>query len=100
MTLDKYFSTMKTLTDKKPATINGEKELYGYKLPKEWKIVTLGEIFRVINTNTRKIRIEPDKEYKLIVTRLYAKGVELKEIKKGSQININRFFNLITCYYK
>lgn len=86
MTLDKYFSTMKTLTDKKPATINGEKELYGYKLPKEWKIVTLGEIFRVINTNTRKIRIEPDKEYKLIVTRLYAKGVELKEIKKGSQI--------------
>jgi len=69
-----------------------EKELYGYKLPEDWDIVELGEIFQEVSKKERKIKIEGDKEYMLILTKLYAKGVELKEIKRGEEIKAKEMY--------
>ncbi len=69
-----------------------KKELYGYELPVDWNVVELGKIFREVNKRDRKIRIEDDKDYKLILTRLYAKGVELKEIKSGKEIKADYMY--------
>ncbi len=68
--------------------------LYGYKLPKEWKIVELAEIFKEVNKNTRKVKIKDNETYKLITVKLYAKGIVLRDIKLGKNIKTKIMFRV------
>ena len=56
-------------------------------LPKEWKVVRLGDIFTEVDKKTRRTEIFPEENYKIILTKLYAKGIQLKEIKPGGKIS-------------
>lgn len=87
-TLDEFFEEGEEGSAKRinEGEKKGKKELYGYELPEDWRIVELGEIFREVNKKERKTKIEENKDYKLILTRLYAKGVELKDVKSGREI--------------
>ncbi len=61
-------------------------------LPVDWKVVRLGEVFTEVNSDSRKIFIDKKSSYKLIMTKLYAKGIQLKCIIEGSKIASNVMF--------
>jgi len=61
-------------------------------IPEDWEVVRLGEVFKEVNKKERKIKIEENRIYRLVHTKLYAQGVELKEEKKGKQIKADYMF--------
>ncbi len=61
-------------------------------LPVDWGVVRLGEVFTEVNSDSRKIFIDKKSSYKLIMTKLYAKGIQLKCIIEGSKIASNVMF--------
>ena len=61
-------------------------------LPVDWEVVRLGEVFTEVNSDSRKIFIDKKSSYKLIMTKLYAKGIQLKCIIEGSKIASNVMF--------
>ncbi|MDI3541866.1 MAG: type restriction enzyme subunit [Candidatus Methanomethylophilaceae archaeon] len=65
-------------------------------LPEEWEVVRLGDVFKEVNKETRRIKILPDEKYKIVLTRLYAKGIQLKEIKIGKDISAEYMYQLRT----
>ncbi len=71
-----------------------KKELYGYELPEDWDVVELGKIFREVSKKERKISIEDDREYKLVTVKLYAKGIHLRELKKGENIGTKTMYQV------
>lgn len=92
-TLDEFFDESRG-DIKEAAEEGGEerKELYGYELPEDWDVVELGKIFREVSKKERKIRIEDDREYKLVTVKLYAKGIHLREVKKGEDIGTKTMY--------
>ncbi len=92
MTLDKFFKQNNNIITK---TESEQKNiLYGYKLPKEWKVVELAKIFKEVNKNARKVRIKDNETYKLITVRLYAKGIVLRDVKLGKDIKTKTMFRV------
>jgi len=63
-------------------------------LPEDWVVVELGKIFREVSKKEKKIKIEDDKEYKLVTVKLYAKGIYLREIKKGEYIGTKTMYRV------
>jgi hypothetical protein len=55
-------------------------------IPKEWGIAKLESIFTPINLRTRIVLIKPNTKYKLILTKLYNKGVKLKNVAESNKI--------------
>jgi type I restriction enzyme S subunit len=55
-------------------------------LPKEWRVVRLGEILIPVNREERKVAIEDDKKYVLLSVSLYAQGVKVKEVVPGASL--------------
>jgi len=64
------------------------------KIPKDWEVIKLEEIFSPVNLNDRKVVIDPKKEYKLIKTTLYSKGVVLKDVVEGKKIKAKFMYEL------
>lgn len=65
-------------------------------LPEEWEVVRLGDVLQEVNRESRRIKILPDEKYKIVLTRLYAKGIQLKEIKIGKDISAEYMYQLRT----
>ncbi len=63
-------------------------------LPEEWRVVSLGEVLLEVPLKTRETHIDPNTFYKRIVTKLYGKGAELKDIVQGSKIASRTLFRL------
>jgi len=63
-------------------------------LPKDWEVVRLGDVFTEVDKKMRKVKILPEKNYKIILTKLYAKGIQLKEIKSGKKISAKYMYSL------
>ena len=63
-------------------------------IPEDWEVVKLGDIFKEVNKKERRVKIENNKDYKLILTRLYAKGIQLKEVKKGEKISAEYMYKI------
>ncbi|MGQ9837343.1 MAG: restriction endonuclease subunit S, partial [Cyanobacteriota bacterium] len=64
-------------------------------LPEGWEVVKLGEVLYPLDEiKERIVQIQDDEEYKLIVTRLYAKGGSLKEIRRGTKISSKRMYRV------
>lgn len=63
-------------------------------MPEDWVVVELGKIFREVSKKEKKIKIEDDKEYKLVTVKLYAKGIYLREIKKGEYIGTKTMYRV------
>ncbi|MEN3011240.1 MAG: restriction endonuclease subunit S, partial [Candidatus Bipolaricaulaceae bacterium] len=65
----------------------------GYRLtelgpmPEDWQVVRLGEVLYEVPLNARRILIRDDQRYMRIVTKLYGKGIELKDVVAGAQIS-------------
>ena len=55
-------------------------------LPKEWRVVRLGEVLIPVNREERKVAIEDDKKYVLLSVSLYAQGVKVKEVVPGASL--------------
>jgi len=64
------------------------------KIPRDWEVIKLEEIFSPVNLNDRKVVIDPKKEYKLIKTTLYSKGVALKDVVEGKKIKAKFMYEL------
>jgi len=64
------------------------------EIPADWEVVKLGDIFEEVDKNERKVEILPDKEYKLVLTKLYANGIQLKEVKYGRDISASHMYLL------
>jgi len=64
------------------------------EVPADWEVVKLGDIFEEVDKNERKVEILPDKEYKLVLTKLYANGIQLKEVKYGRDISASHMYLL------
>ena len=64
------------------------------RIPKDWEVIKLEEIFSPVNLNDRKVVIDPKKEYKLIKTTLYSKGVVLKDVVEGKKIKAKFMYEL------
>ncbi len=73
---------------------NGFKKTEIGIIPEEWEVVRLGDIFKEVNKKERRVKIENNKDYKLILTRLYAKGIQLKEVKKGEKISAEYMYKI------
>jgi len=64
------------------------------RIPKDWEVLELEEIFSPVNLNDRKVVIDPKEEYKLIKTMLYSKGVVLKDVVEGKKIKAKFMYEL------
>lgn len=61
-------------------------------LPEEWRVVRLGEIFSMANRKLREIIVQEEVTYRLLTVRLYAKGIVLREAKKGADIGTKKLY--------
>ncbi|WP_425477079.1 restriction endonuclease subunit S [Thermocrinis minervae] len=61
-------------------------------IPEDWEVVKLGEVVYEVPLKERQIIIEKNKYYKRIFTKLYGKGVAIKDIIMGSQISTKIMF--------
>jgi type I restriction enzyme S subunit len=64
------------------------------ELPKSWEVVKLDTLFKEVNKQTRKINLKSNENYKLVLTKLYAKGIRLKEVKEGKKISAKFMFEI------
>jgi type I restriction enzyme, S subunit len=55
-------------------------------LPKEWRVVRLGEVASLVAKKTRETRINDCETYRLVTVKLYAKGVVLRSVTRGDKI--------------
>ena len=55
-------------------------------LPKEWRVVRLGEVASLVAKKSREIRINDCETYRLVTVKLYAKGVVLRSVTRGDKI--------------
>ncbi|NPB03449.1 MAG: hypothetical protein GXO39_03415 [Thermotogae bacterium] len=62
------------------------------KLSKQYQIARFEELMSPIPKKERKITLEKDKEYKLVTVKMHARGVILREIKKGSEIKAKHLY--------
>lgn len=53
-------------------------------LPKGWRVVRVGDFARQV---TDRVRVEPDKQYKMLGVRWYGEGVFLRETVKGDSMS-------------
>jgi len=63
-------------------------------LPKEWRVVRLGEILIPVNREERKVVIEDDEEYVLLSISLYAQGVKVKEVVPGASLKTKIWYRV------
>ncbi len=63
-------------------------------LPKEWRVVRLGEVFSVSPKKQRERVIGENSTYRLITVRLYAKGLVLREEKEGKKIGTKKLYEV------
>jgi type I restriction enzyme S subunit len=63
-------------------------------LPEEWRVVKLGEVFRIVPKGQRERVIEKNSTYRLLTVRLYAKGLILREIKEGKKIGTKKLYEV------
>ena len=79
---------------------NGNPLPEGYKmtelgpLPKEWKVVKLGEVLYEVPLKMRAIRVKPEEKYTRIATKLYGKGLILKDVVFGKTISSRVLYSL------
>ena len=55
-------------------------------LPKEWRVVRLGEVLYEVPRAHRQVKIVDNELYTRIATKLYGYGIAAKELVRGSQI--------------
>ena len=63
-------------------------------LPEEWRVLRFGEIFRVAPKRERECIIKDDAVYRLLTVKLYAKGIVLRETKKGKDIGTKKLYRM------
>jgi len=96
-TLDEFLNKQyRTKTPAKGSAVlqKQRKKLYGRELPEGWDVVSFGQIFRLVDKKSRKVKIKDDQMYKLVTVKLYAKGVVLREIKQGSEIKTKTMYKI------
>lgn len=61
-------------------------------LPAHWKVVRLGEVMYEVDKKSRCVSIKPEELYTTLVTRLYARGVAVKERIFGHKIAAEQMY--------
>ncbi len=61
-------------------------------LPKEWRVVRLGEVAYLIPKKKREVKVRDSETYRLITVKLYAKGVILRNITRGDKIGTKTLY--------
>lgn len=57
----------------------------------DWKLTRLGDVLRSVS---RPVSITPEKTYRLVGAHWYAKGLYIKELKSGSEIQARTLFQI------
>ncbi len=63
-------------------------------LPKEWRVVRLGEVLHIIPKKERRVVIQEDKQYTLLSVGLYSKGVSVKEVILGKDLKTKTWYQV------
>jgi|GEM_PF-2263247 len=63
-------------------------------LPKEWRVVRLGEVMTPVARNSRRVSIQDDKTYTLLSVSLYALGIRVKESVLGKNLKTKTWYRV------
>ena len=73
--------------------VSGPESLLG-PLPKEWRVVRLGEVANLVPKKSREVKICDSETYRLVTVKLYAKGVVLRSVTEGNKIGTKILYKL------
>ena len=72
----------------------GRVQYFELRLPEKWEVVKLNKLFEEVNKKDRSVNLKPYEKYKTVLTKLYAKGIQLKEIKQGNKISAKVMYKI------